>query len=166
VTGAVVWLTGLPGSGKSTLAARLAARLATARVPTLILDSDEVREALAPPPSYDDLGRDGFYTTLAQLACLVARQGLVAIVAATAHRRRWRDRARACAPRFVEVHVATSIDECRRRDPKGLYRRADATSLLPGVGVPYEPPLAPEVIAPDGDDAATGDAVLAKLGAV
>lgn len=87
----------------------------------------------------------------------------MAIVAATAHRQRWRDLARACAPRFVEVHVATAIDECRRRDPKGLFRRTDAASLLPGVGVPYEPPLAPEVMSPHGDDPLGADAVPAHL---
>jgi adenylylsulfate kinase len=162
--GAVVWLTGLPASGKSTLANRLDARLREARVPAVVLDGDEVREVLVPRPGHDDDGRDRYYRTLAGLAALLSRRGLVAIVAATAHRRVWRDLARARAPRFVEVHVATPLDECRRRDPKGLYAHADRLAALPGAGVPYEPPEHPDVVAPAGDDARAADAVLALLG--
>jgi adenylylsulfate kinase len=160
----VVWLTGLPASGKSTLAERLAARLREARVPSVVLDGDEVRDVLVPRPGHDDAGRDAFYQTLGGLAALLAHRGLVAIVAATAHRRAWRDRARARATDFVEVHVATPLEECQRRDPKGLYARAEALPELPGVGVPYEAPLYPEVIAARGDEARAADAVLARLG--
>lgn len=164
MTGAVVWVTGLPSSGKSTLAASLAARLRDAGREPLVLDGDDVRAALVPRPGYDDAGRDAFYATLAGLAGLAARQGLVAIVAATAHRRAWRDRARAGAPRFVEVHVATPVEECRRRDAKGLYARAEAAAALPGAGLAYEPPVSPEVVAPAGDDPRAVEAVLAHLG--
>jgi adenylylsulfate kinase len=163
VTGAVVWLTGPPASGKSTLAVHLAERLRARGAAPLILDGDEVRDALVPPHGYDDDGRDAFYRTLGNLACLVAHQGAIAIVAATAHRRRWRDRVRGVAPRYLEVHVATPIDECRRRDPKGLY--AAGAAALPGADLPYEPPLAPEVVAPLGDDDAAIDALIAHLGA-
>lgn len=162
--GAVVWLTGLPASGKSTLATRLEARLREARVPAVVLDGDEVREVLVPPPGHDPAGRDACYRTLAGLAALLARRGQVAIVAATAHQRAWRELARARAPRFVEVHVATPVDECRRRDPKGLYATAAIAAALPGAGVAYEPPLCPDVIAPHGDDPRAADAVLALLG--
>lgn len=163
MTGAVVWLTGLPASGKSTLTAHLAARLREARRPALILDGDEVRAALIPVPSYDPRGRDAFYRTLANLACLAATQGLIVLVPATAHRRAWRALARDHAPRFIEVHVATPLEECRRRDPRGLYSSAEASDV-PGVGVPYEVPEAPDVVARDGDDAAACDHVLALLG--
>jgi adenylylsulfate kinase len=162
MTGAVVWLTGLPASGKSTLAARLASRLRDLRRPAIVLDSDEVRAALVPSHGYDETSRDAFYRTLGNLASLAAHQGLIALVPATAHRRRWRDAARAQAPRFVEVHVATPLEECRRRDPRGLY--AGDARALPGVGVPYEAPQAPEVTVPPGGDAAAVDQVLALLG--
>lgn len=160
--GAVVWLTGLPGAGKSTLATRLATRLRDARRPVLVLDGDALRDAIVPAPGYDAAARDGFYATLGNLAVMAARQGLIAVVAATAHRRAWRDAVRRAAPRFVEVHVATPLDECRRRDPKGLYAAAPAT--LPGATETYEPPVAPEAVAPLGDDVAVIDAVLALLG--
>jgi adenylylsulfate kinase len=163
--GVVVWFTGLPASGKSTLALALAAPLRQRGRATLLLDGDELRDLLVPAPGYDEAGREAFYTTLGRLACLAAHQGLIAIVAATAHRRTWRDRAREAAPRFIEVHVATAVDECRRRDPKGLYARQDAAVALPGAGLPYEPPRAPEIVASSGRDPAAIAALLALLGA-
>jgi adenylylsulfate kinase len=148
--GVVVWLTGLPRAGKSTLAERVRQRLQANRR-TVILDGDEVRDALVPRPGYDDAARDGFYRTLANLAALLARQGLTVLVPATAHRRVWRAAARTAAPRFVEVHVATPLKDCQARDPAGLYRSA-ARDGLPGVGVVYEAPAAPDVTAEGGDD--------------
>jgi adenylylsulfate kinase len=158
VSGAVVWLTGLPQSGKSTLARRLATALGAG---CCVLDSDEVRQALVPARGYDDAARDDFYATLANLAALLARQELIVLVPATANRRAYRARARAAAPRFVEVYVATPADDCARRDIKGLYRAE--LERLPGVGAPYEPPEAPDVIACGGEDAAAVAAVLAAL---
>lgn len=161
--GVVVWLTGLPASGKTTLARRAAAALRERGRPVAILDGDEIRASLVPPPGYDDAAREAFYATLANLAAVLARQGLVVLVPATAHRRALRQRARERAGRFVEVHVATPLDECRRRDPKGLYRQG--ASLLPGGGhVEYEPPEAPDVVAQGGTDDAALGAVLEKIG--
>lgn len=162
--GAVVWLTGRPGSGKSTLAARIALQLRQNRTPVAVLDGDEIREALVPRPGHDAQARHDFYLSLGRLAAVLARQGLVVLVPATAHRRIWRDTARDRAPRFIEVHVDTPLEECRRRDPKGLYADAAAQPDLPGVGVPYEPPLHAEVVAAGGGNARTVDAVLAWLG--
>jgi adenylylsulfate kinase len=149
--GAVVWITGLPSSGKSVLARRIRDRLlAVGRVPA-VLDGDELR-ALVPSLLFDDLSRTRFYEIVAQLAALLARQGLVVLVPATAHRRSLRRRARELAPRFVEVHVTTPLDVCEHRDPKGLYARSRAGEVLhlPGVGEPYEPPESPDVVAEGG----------------
>jgi adenylylsulfate kinase len=156
VSGAVVWITGLPGAGKSTLAGRVAARLRSRGVPCAVLDGDAVREALARPAGQGAAEREAFYAALARLAALLARQGLVALVPATAHRRAYREAARALAPRFVEVHVATPADACARRDPKGLYARARAGLVagLPGADATYEAPLAAEVTAAGGEDEA------------
>ncbi len=163
MTGAVVWLTGPPASGKTTLARHLVTRLRAQGREPVLLDGDEVRGALSPALGHDPVGRDHFYRTLAALAALLAHQGLLVVVAATAHERRWRDAARARAPRFVEVHVATPLAECQRRDPKGLYRAE--VEQLPGHDLPYEPPLAPEVTAlPDAAEAAL-DAIIARLDA-
>jgi adenylylsulfate kinase len=78
---------------------------------------------------------------LARLAAHIARQGHVVLVPATAHRRAYRDAARALAPAFLEIFVDTPLDEARRRDTKGLY--AADVQAAPGVGTEYEPPVAP-----------------------
>lgn len=164
--GAIVWLTGLPSSGKSTLAARLADRLRARARAVCVLDGDEVRRALVPAPGYTPEARDAFYATLARLAALLAAQGLLVLVPATAHRRAHRAEARALAPAaFIEVHVAVDLAECARRDAKGLYAaaRAGANANLPGAGAAYEPPERPEVTAQGGDDEAAIEAVLALV---
>lgn len=168
MTGAVVWVTGLPASGKSTLARAVVGRLAAAGAPAVLLDGDAVRAALVPRPGYDAAGRAAFYETLGNLALLLAGQGLPVVVAATAHRRAFRERVRAAAAgRFVEVLVDTPAEVCATRDPAGLWARARAGDApdLPGAGPAYEPPRAPEVVARGGEDAGAVEAVLAAMGA-
>ena len=163
--GPVAWLTGLPAAGKSTLGRALVARLRFAGAAAVLLDSDELREALGRPAGRGSAERGAFYLALAGLAALLSRQGLAVVVAATAHRRLHRDRARARCARFVEVHVATEAAACQRRDPKGLWAAARAGRLrdLPGAGAAYEPPLHPEVTARGGRDRAALEAIVALL---
>ncbi len=163
--GAVAWLTGLPGAGKTTLAERVAARLRAAGTPCAVLDGDAVRAALGRPAGRGAAERDDFYAVLARLAALLASQGLVAVVAATANRAAHRDAARALAPRFVEVHVATPAAECARRDPRGLYAagRAGRARDVPGLDAAYEPPAAPDVVASGGEDASAAERIVALL---
>jgi len=165
MSGTVVWMTGPPSSGKSTLAAAVRARLVAAGRPVVLLDGDEVRAALVPHPGYGARERDRFYETLARLAALAARQGLAVLVAATANRRAHRTRARRLAPRFLEVHLDVPAAVCEARDAKGLYARARAGRApdLPGAGVAYEPPRAPDVVARGGHDAAALAAVVRAL---
>lgn len=148
----VIWFTGLPGSGKTTLAERVRERLGNRPV---LLDSDAVRAALG-WDAYGATARDAFYRALAELAALLARQGHDVLVAATAPRRSHRELARSLAPRFVEVFVNTPVAECEARDVKGLYARArrGEAPTLPGVGVPFEEPMMPDVVAHGGHDAA------------
>lgn len=148
MSGVVVWVTGVPAAGKSTFAERLQAR----RPGSVRLDGDDLRAVLG--GGYDREARDAVYERLAGLAALLARQGLVVIVAATAHRRAYREAARRGSPRFVEVWIDTPVEEAERRDPKGLYAaaRAGRAPELPGVGVPYEAPEAPDVRARGGLD--------------
>ncbi len=153
MTGVVAWFTGLPSSGKSTLAAEVAGELRLRGIEAVVLDSDELRAALVPKLGYDEQSRASLYGTLARLAALIARQGHVVLVPATAHRRAFRDAARGLAPAYVEIFVDTPLEECRRRDTKGLY--AANVSAAPGAGLPYERPVAPDhVVHPDDADAA------------
>lgn len=151
MTGLVVWFTGLPSSGKSTLAQRVAAELGD-HAQVVTLDGDEVRAALRPEPGYTDEERDAFYETLARLAALLARQGCVVLVPATANLRYFRERARKLAPSYFEVFVDTPPEVCRRRDTKGLYARAETN--LPGAGVAFEAPQEPELVIKPDDQAA------------
>lgn len=163
--GAVVWLTGLPASGKTTLAERLRQRLAALGEAAVLLDGDALRPILAPELDYQPAARDELYRRLAELAALIARQGCVAVVAATAPTRAQRARARSAAPRFLEVYLDVPLAECTARDPKGLYARARAGDApdLPGAGADYQPPEIPDVIARGGRDEAAVDAVISRL---
>jgi adenylylsulfate kinase len=166
MTGAVVWILGLPSAGKSTLASGLAGRMREEGVPVLVLDGDEVRAALDPAPGFDEASRAAFYRTLARLAALAARQGVVAIVAATSNRRAHREEARRHWPGLLEVFVDVPLEVCERRDAKGLYakaRRGDAPSL-PGIGDAFEPPVMPDFRATGGDDPVVVAEILRRLG--
>jgi adenylylsulfate kinase len=162
MSGVVVWFTGLPSAGKTTLARDVQRSLSERGVLSCLLDSDELRAVLAPTLGYSDGARTEFYRALAGLAALLARQGLVVLVAATAHRREYRAKARALAPRFVEVWVTTSLDECQKRDDKGLYAAASLEpGSLPGVDIPYEAPEQAEVSASGGHDTWALEQILA-----
>ncbi len=162
---AVVWITGLPSSGKSSFGQRLQSRLIDLGKPCAMLDGDDVRDSLVPHPGYSPEDRDAFYHTLARLAALLSRQGIVIIVAATSHRAVYRDRARRLAPRFIEVHVRTPLQECMQRDSKGLYARARGGTApgLPGIAEDYEAPRNPEIVATGGFDDIAIERVLAVL---
>jgi adenylylsulfate kinase len=154
MTGAIVWFTGLPSSGKSRLARRVQARLTRERLPCCLLDGDRVRALLHPQPGYSDAERDNFYLTLGGLALELAQQGLIVLVPATANRKQYRDRIRAEAPRFIEVWMTATLDECRLRDAKRLYAQFADGQLrgVPGEDAIYEMPEFAEVTAGGGDD--------------
>ncbi len=119
-----------------------------------------VRTALG-ADAYGRDERDAFYRTIARLAALIARQGVIALVAATAPRRGQREMALDDG-RFIEVCVRASRAECEARDVKGLYAAAHCGDIatLPGIGVPYEPPEAADVIAEGGFDEGAVDAIV------
>lgn len=154
MTGGIICVTGRPQSGKSTLARAVARRLRAAGAAALVLDGDEVRGALVPAPGYGEGERDAFYATLANLAGVLAAQGVWVVVAATAHLRRYRERLHALAPRYLEVFVDATLEACQARDTKGLYAkfREGLAPSLPGVGATYEVPERPDVVASGGQD--------------
>ena len=145
--GFAIWLTGLPSSGKTTLAYALSRLLAERGIGVQLLDSDDLRRKLTPNPTYSVEERDWFYDVVTFLAGLLTDNGVNVLIAATAPRRAYRQAARDRIAQFAEVYVHCSPEECRARDPKGLWERADKGQIatLPGAGVPYEPPEYPEV---------------------
>lgn len=164
MSGAVVWFTGLPSSGKSTLAQEVQRRLRDRGETPCLLDGDVVRGLIAPGLGYSEEDRTAFYTALGGLSAELARQGLTVLVAATAHQREYRRRARKLAPRFIEVWVTTPLEECQSRDSKGLYAAATSKpGTLPGVGSGYEPPEHAEVLASGGQDEQAIERVLTLL---
>lgn len=160
--GAVVWFTGLSGSGKSTVAVEVERLLVRTGRAAYMLDGDNIRHGLNADLGFSAEDRDENVRRVGEVATLFADAGLVALVPLVSPYRAARDRVRrrveSAGLRFVEVHVATSLAECERRDPKGLYARARAGELsgLTGVDDPYEAPEDPEmVLGSDGTDVHT-----------
>jgi adenylylsulfate kinase len=147
--GAVVWLTGLSGSGKTTLARALAARLEEAGKLGYVVDGDQLRQGLSAGLGFSPEDRAENIRRAGAVAAILADAGTIAIVALISPYREDRDRVRrSIGPeRFFEVHLSTPIEECERRDAKGLYARARAGDLVEftGVSAPYEEPLTPEL---------------------
>ncbi|MGJ6126792.1 adenylyl-sulfate kinase [Mycolicibacterium sp. Y3] len=150
--GATIWFTGLPASGKSTLAVAVERALVEAGRVAYLLDGDNLRHGLS-----DDLGfsagdRTENIRRVGHLTRLLADAGVIALAALVSPLRSDREIARslnaAAKLPFIEVHVATPVEECARRDPKGLYARANAGELkgLTGVDAPYEAPEAADLV--------------------
>jgi adenylylsulfate kinase len=146
--GVTIWLTGLPSAGKSTIAGRLAEVLSAWNLPVELLDGDEIREWLSKGLGFSRQDRDENVRRISHVARLLTRHGVIAIVAATSPFRSTRDEARAAIGRFIEVHVNCLLDECVRRDVKGLYKKALAGEIrqFTGISDPYEEPVRPEVV--------------------
>jgi len=145
--GFTLWLTGLSGAGKSTLATAVGHELRRRGVRVEVLDGDEVRQNLSKGLGFTREDRDTNIRRIGYVAKLLTRNGVVVITAAISPYRAVRDEVRREIGAFVEVYVKASLDECVRRDTKGLYRRALAGEIpqFTGVSDPYEEPLRPEL---------------------
>ncbi len=162
----VVWLTGLPGSGKTSVA-REFVRLLDCEYEMLRLD--EFRKKLVPEPKYSEEERDLVYNALGVMASLLAHHDVNVVVDATAHRKKWRDRARANIQCFYEVYIKCPLEACMQRETeridnlivsemygKALERKekmergekvekSDVGDVI-GVDVPYEESEHPELV--------------------
>jgi bifunctional enzyme CysN/CysC len=149
--GAVVWMTGLPASGKSSIAHALEESLLAAGRSAYVLDGDNLRHGLNGDLGFSDDDRAENVRRTAHVARLMADAGTVAIVSLVSPFAADREQARALIQAeglpFHEVWVSTPVDECERRDPKGLYAKARAGELTGFTGVDglYEAPASPDV---------------------
>jgi adenylyl-sulfate kinase len=146
--GFTLWFTGLSGAGKSTLAARVSQELSSRGIRVEVLDGDEVRQNLSKGLGFSREDRDTNIRRIGYVAKLLTRNGVAVITAAISPYRAVRDEVRGDIGAFIEVYVKASLDECIRRDTKGLYRRALAREIpqFTGVSDPYEEPLSPELV--------------------
>ena len=163
----VIWLTGLPGSGKTSIAWEFEKLLDSTSYEMLRLD--EFRKLLVPAPKYTEDERDFVYNAVGVIASLLAKHEVNVIVDATAHRKKWRDRARAHIDIFYEVYIKCPLDVCMQRESERrdnlivseMYEKAierkrrlergeriekSEVGEVIGVDVPYEEPQNPELI--------------------
>jgi bifunctional enzyme CysN/CysC len=156
--GATVWMTGLPSSGKSTMGAQLEQSLVQAGVPAYRLDGDNLRHGLNGNLGFSAEDRRENVRRTAEAARLLADAGVVAIVTLVSPYAADRDNARRIHAEagldFVEIFVDTPVEECERRDPKGLYAKARAGEItgFTGVDDPYEAPTGAELVLKPSDD--------------
>jgi len=146
--GFVVWFTGVAASGKSTIAAIVEQKLRARGLKVENLDSDEVRRNISPNLGYTLEARDENTKRLAFLGKLLSRNRVAVLITAVSSLREFRDRARSQIENFIEVYVTCPLEECKKRDPKGLYRRAERGEVndIAGVHQPYEEPLNAEAV--------------------
>jgi bifunctional enzyme CysN/CysC len=146
---AVLWFTGLSGAGKSTIANLVEKRLLASGHHTMILDGDNVRHGLNRDLGFSEADRVENIRRIAEVSRLFVEAGLLVIVSFISPYRaeRMLARDRVGNDEFLEIFVDTPVEECRRRDPKGLYQKADAGQIrnFTGVDAPYEEPLDPEI---------------------
>lgn len=145
-----VWFTGLSGSGKSTLALALEATLHSRGIGSYVLDGDNIRFGLNSDLGFSPSDRTENIRRVGEVARLFCDAGLVVITAFISPYLRDRDLVRSLhrPERFIEVYLNTPLEECERRDDKGLYEKArnGEISEFTGISAPYEPPLNPELV--------------------
>ncbi len=149
--GYVVWITGLPGSGKSSLADEMKKILGN----LVVLRMDDLRKIATPEPSYSEGEREILYRSLVFFAKALSDLGHNVVIDATGHRRKWRDLARELIPVYYEIYLRCPPDVCAARErkrsdtrgaPRDVYKKGAEGWPVPGVAVPYEEPINPELM--------------------
>ncbi|MBC7950463.1 MAG: adenylyl-sulfate kinase [Rhodospirillaceae bacterium] len=146
--GGVLWLTGLSGAGKSTIAMEVERRLFLKGWQVSVLDGDNVRQGLCSDLGFSQADRAENIRRVGEVAHLFAKTGVLVVTAFISPAKEDRARVRAIDPEsFHEIHIATDLAECERRDPKGLYKKARAGEIpdFTGISAPYEAPDTPEL---------------------
>jgi bifunctional enzyme CysN/CysC len=145
----ILWFTGLSGAGKSTIANAVEQALYLRGHHSYLLDGDNIRHGLNKDLDFSDAGREENIRRIGEVSALFVDAGLIVITAFISPFRADRDqiRKRIGDAQFIEVYVSTSLEECEKRDPKGLYGKARAGQIrnFTGIDSPYERPEAPEI---------------------
>lgn len=148
--GCTLWLTGLSGSGKSTLANLVEKQLWERGARAYVLDGDNVRHGLNKDLGFSPEDRNENIRRIGEVAKLFTDAGVINITAFISPYRQDRDRVRDIMEPgdFVEVYVQCDLEECEKRDPKGLYKKARAGEIpeFTGISAPYEAPEKPELV--------------------
>ncbi|WP_375122498.1 adenylyl-sulfate kinase [Pseudomonas sp. LW8] len=154
---AVIWLTGLSGAGKSTIANALEQALVAKGKHTFLLDGDNLRMGLCKDLGFTDVDRVENIRRVAEVSKLLVDAGLIVITAFISpfHRDRALAREVIGSSEFVEVFINTSLEECERRDPKGLYGKARAGEIknFTGIDSVYEAPTQADIAINTVDEA-------------
>ncbi len=147
---AIIWLTGLPSSGKSTIAVELQSQLFKRRYQVYILDGDNIRHGLNKNLGFSPEDRTENIRRIGETAKLFVDAGFLVITSFISPYRKDRDQVRHILPKgdFIEVFIDTSLEECEKRDPKGLYKKARSGEIpgFTGISAPYEEPKNSEII--------------------
>ncbi len=146
LTPSVIWLTGFSGAGKSTIAKELARRLREQGVKVEELDGDTIRE-IFPQTGFTREDREQHVRRVGYLASRLENQGIFVIASLISPYEESRNFVRSLCKNFIEVHVATTLEECKKRDPKGLYKKVERGEIkgFTGIDDPYEVPAHPEL---------------------
>jgi bifunctional enzyme CysN/CysC len=169
-TGRAIWFTGLSGSGKSSVAMSVEQKLIDKGVPAYVLDGDNLRHGLNADLGFSMADRSENLRRLAHVAAILADSGQVVLVPAISPLEEHRELARKVATdagvEFIEVFCDTPLDDCERRDPKGLYAKARSGEIthFTGIDSPYQRPKNPDVrLTPDRTPDEHADEVIALL---
>lgn len=148
MSGFILWTTGFSGSGKTTLTNRLEEVFRERGYKVELLDGDVVRTHLSKGLGFSREDRDENIRRIGFVADLLARNGVIAMTAAISPYRGVRDELKAKYKNFIEVFVDAPIEECIRRDVKGLYKKALSGEIkqFTGISDPYEAPLNPDLV--------------------
>ncbi len=145
----LVWFTGLSGSGKSTIANAVEQELYQQGITTYTLDGDNVRKGLNSDLTFSPEDRKENIRRIAETANLMIDAGLVVLAAFVSPYKKDRENIKNIVKdvNFVEIYINTSIEECERRDVKGLYKKARAGKIknMTGISAPYEAPEHPDI---------------------
>jgi len=145
----LLWFTGLSGSGKSTIANLVEYELYKKGIKTYTLDGDNVRKGLNSDLTFSPQDRTENIRRITEIANLMIDAGLVVLAAFVSPYKKDRENIKKTVKdvNFVEIYINTSVEECERRDVKGLYRKARAGEIknMTGISAPYETPENPDI---------------------